>query len=96
MHNKLADVDVKTISAPECSDWYECVCGNDPESEGFQPCDVLGNPIDLSSDSAMATWDQAMMICMRCGLVMDQRSYDPAAHTVVVIGRSRVFVPQGS
>jgi hypothetical protein len=72
------------------TDWYECLCGNDPTDFGFYPCTKDGTRIDQDSDlneDISALWDAQHLLCDRCGLILDQDTFNAATHTVNVVGR---------
>lgn len=58
-------------------DAWICICGNRPDSDGFQPCDTNGNEMEplMGSD-----WD-GLYVCGRCGRIIQQE-------TLEVIGRN--------
>ena len=56
-----------THEAGSAEAWI-CLCGNDPVSDGFYPCDANGNEMEplIGSD-----WDN-LYVCARCGRVINQ------------------------
>lgn len=44
------------------TDWV-CVCGNEPHTDGFFPCDKNGNEMEPTLDS---DWE-GLYLCPRCG-----------------------------
>ncbi len=53
-----------------------CICGNRPDSDGFQPCNANGNEIEPLAGS---DWDN-LYVCCRCGRIIQEK-------TLEVIGR---------
>jgi hypothetical protein len=53
-----------------------CVCGNRPDSNGFQPCDEEGNEVEPVSG-----WKN-LYVCERCGRIVRQ-------DTLEVVGQKR-------
>ena len=51
-------------------DAWICVCGNEPHSEGFYPCDEVGNEIEPDSG-----WN-GLYVCDRCGRIIQQDSLE--------------------
>jgi hypothetical protein len=60
-----------------CGDAWICLCGNTPESDGFYPCDALGNSVEQTE----MDWDGRSYVCHRCEWMVDQQ-------TLAVIGRA--------
>jgi len=55
-----------TIKAT-AQDWWECSCGNRPDSDGFYPCTKEGEVVEPTPDE----WDGLHYICFRCGEISD-------------------------
>ena len=49
-------------------DAWACLCGNEPEEDGFYPCDKDGNEIEPST-----RWN-GLYVCLRCGRIIQQDS----------------------
>lgn len=49
-------------------DAWICVCGNQPEDDGFHPCDAEGNEMEPWADSDWAN----LYACAACGRIIDQ------------------------
>lgn len=45
-----------------------CLCGNEPSSDGFFPCDKAGNEMEPTPD-----WPD-LYVCARCGRIIDPES----------------------
>jgi hypothetical protein len=56
------------------SDAWICLCGNNPVSDGFYPCDHDGNEVE-----PVTGW-KGLYVCSRCGRIIEQS-------TLRVIGR---------
>ena len=54
-----------------------CICGNEPSSDGFYPCDTNGNEMEPSIGSK---WD-GLYVCLKCGRIIRQ-------DTLEVVGRN--------
>lgn len=67
----------ETISHDEHDpDWLICICGNNPERDGFDPCDTEGKYMEPDIN-----W-KGHYICTACGRIIEQRS-------LKVIGRKQ-------
>lgn len=55
--------------APHHDSWV-CLCGNTPESEGFDPATEHGDPVE----PVETEWDGIHYRCDRCARVIDQRT----------------------
>lgn len=55
---------------PTDPDSWKCVCGNDVNSDGFQPCNGKGKAVEPTPKK----WDGQRSVCMSCGRVIDQKS----------------------
>jgi hypothetical protein len=53
-----------------CDEAWVCLCGNDPTSDGFYPCDEKGNEIETGRD-----WNK-LYVCARCGRIIQQDSLE--------------------
>jgi hypothetical protein len=49
-------------------DAWICLCGNQPSSDGFYPCDDSGDEIEPT-----AAW-KGLYACLRCGRIIEQGS----------------------
>ena len=49
-------------------DAWICLCGNQPSSDGFFPCDKQGNEMEPADG-----WD-GLYVCLRCGRIIEQDS----------------------
>jgi hypothetical protein len=54
---------------------WVCICGNEPQDDGFYPCDREGNEVE-----PVKGWE-AIWVCFKCGRIIDQ-------HTLEVVGRN--------
>lgn len=48
-------------------DKWECRCGNTHESDGFEPCDEVGEQVPAE----LGPWDGALYVCTRCWRVIN-------------------------
>lgn len=48
-------------------DWWECVCGNTPDSDGFYTCDEFGNEVEPTETA----WKTNNYVCARCKRFFD-------------------------
>ena len=55
-------------------DAWICICGNEPHSDGFYPCNETGDEVEPKSG-----W-KGLYVCHRCGRIIEQDS-------LAVIGR---------
>ena len=65
------------LEASERDAWI-CLCGNEPQSDGFYPCDKTGNEME-----PVTGWS-GLYVCHRCGRIINQDSLE-------VIGRNLNF-----
>ena len=56
-----------------------CICGNVPSSDGFYPCDDLGEEVE----PRQGVWGGVLYVCDRCGRIINQT-------TLEVVGRRRL------
>lgn len=68
-------------------DYYVCRCGNEPDSEGFVPCVVTGQPADATLeitlvDPTTEAWTGGLYMCEQCGRVFDPATYDSTTQSV--------------
>lgn len=56
----------ETRSTP---DWWVCSCGNQPDLDGFFPCDAYGAPVEPTPEE----WDGDRYVCMSCNTIYTQR-----------------------
>lgn len=56
-------------SIAKCDAW-ECRCGNHVMSDGFYPCDKVGQEIDPTPE----LWDGDSIVCGQCGAIISQRT----------------------
>lgn len=47
--------------------WWRCICGNDPEYEGFSPSDANGTLQVVEGGGPSAAWDGRHYCCNSCG-----------------------------
>ena len=57
-------------------DFWTCVCGNQPDRDGFYPCDESGNQVEPTPEE----WKKPLYVCAACGRIIDQE-------TLAVVGR---------
>lgn len=57
-------------------DAWVCICGNNPDSDGFYPCNANGEEMepDIGSD-----WD-GLYVCSRCGRIIDEKDLSVVGH----------------
>jgi hypothetical protein len=55
-------------------DAWICLCGNQPRSDGFYPCDKEGNEMEPADG-----WD-SLYVCLRCGRIIEQNSLRVVGH----------------
>jgi hypothetical protein len=55
------------IHAP-ADDWWECVCGNAPDTDGFYPCLPDGRTVEPEE----GVWVQPLYVCARCYRIIEQ------------------------
>jgi hypothetical protein len=58
-------------------DWWTCICGNQPDREGFFPCNAEGDQVEPTP----AEWKKPLYVCASCGRIINQKTLD-------VIGRN--------
>lgn len=64
---------MERISAEEgWPDAWICLCGNTPNGDGFDPCDVYGNSVEPTEKE----WTTNCYVCCYCGRVIDQDSLE--------------------
>lgn len=68
------------IRADAEDDWT-CQCGNRPDLDGFQACDIDGVEIE---PTVAAGWT-SLYACQRCPLIVDVDTYDPIGHTIASV-----------
>lgn len=73
------DPDSAEAMAAPSEDHFICVCLNTPHASGFRPCDENGNEIEPDMD-----WND-LYVCLGCGRIADQKTYDPVTHAVQVV-----------
>jgi hypothetical protein len=52
----------------EVSDWWVCLCGNQPDRDGFYSCDRNGTGVEPTE----AEWPEPLYLCDRCGRIIEQ------------------------
>ena len=52
------------------ADAWLCLCGNQPDFDGFYPCDRQGNEVE-----PVEGWED-LYVCARCGRVIKQESLE--------------------
>jgi len=62
-------------------DFWECRCGNTHSSEGFAPCDELGEIVPAE----LGPWDGVLNVCVRCWRIVN-------GNTLEVLRRTRAEV----
>ena len=67
---------MESITAIEFDSW-ECLCGNEPSSDGFYPCDEQGNEVEPTP-----AWNGLLYVCARCDRIIDQ-------YTLKVVGKRK-------
>jgi hypothetical protein len=60
--------------------WWRCICGNDPEYEGFSPSDANGTLQIVEGGGPSAGWNGRHHCCNSCGAYFDRSN-------LVVLGR---------
>jgi hypothetical protein len=55
-------------------DWI-CNCGNTRDSQGFQPCDSEGNPVEP------LVFEEDLYACRCCGRIIKETSLEVVGHT---------------
>lgn len=53
-------------------DWFVCMCGNSPRTDGFETCLRDGTIVEPTP----ADWDGLHYKCMRCEAVYNQDTYE--------------------
>lgn len=59
--------EIVPLEAGERDAWV-CLCGNEPDSDGFYPCDETGTEMET-----VAGW-RGLYVCGRCGRIIQQDS----------------------
>jgi hypothetical protein len=77
---------IEYIKANAEDDW-ECLCGNHAMSDGFYPSDIEGNELEPLIGGP---WDGRLVMCARCGRIIDQTTFEPPRG-----GRVRVVRAEG-
>lgn len=49
-------------------EWFECLCGNTAEQDGFFSCDINGSLVSPDLDGE---WDEIHYICSQCERVIN-------------------------
>jgi hypothetical protein len=49
-------------------DWWECLCGNAPDTDGFYPCLPDGRTVE----PVEGVWVQPLYVCARCYRIIEQ------------------------
>jgi hypothetical protein len=52
---------------PGNPDAWICVCGNQPEQDGFYPCDSAGVIVEPTAED----WTSGLYVCNQCGRLID-------------------------
>ena len=60
-------------------DWWECSCGNRPDTDGFYPCTKDGEVVE----PILRDWADHYL-CYLCGEIVRQKTVD----VVLVVGRA--------
>jgi hypothetical protein len=50
------------------TDWFQCLCGNEPHSDGFFSCDSDGA---IVSPSVTSGWNERTYVCGLCHRIID-------------------------
>jgi hypothetical protein len=58
-------------------DWPHCRCNNTPDMDGFTACLADGTPVEPLADGP---WDGKLLVCLRCGRVINQETLVVSAH----------------
>ena len=53
------------------SDWFQCLCGNEPHSDGFYSCLGDGTVVSPTKDGE---WDEETYLCIRCQRIIHGES----------------------
>lgn len=48
--------------------WWMCACGNEPELEGFYPCNSEGEIVEPTPE----LWNGLLYVCDKCGRIINQ------------------------
>ena len=59
------------LKASAC-DWFVCLCGNSPASDGFDACSPDGEVVEPT----VKGWDGIHYLCLRCEAVYNQDTMD--------------------
>ncbi len=70
-----------TLEAGNQDAWI-CVCGNEPQTDGFYPCDETGNEME-----PVRGWN-GLYVCHGCGRIIQQDSLE-------IIGQKNNFKKHG-
>ena len=65
----------KRSHEPGYEDAWTCICGNQPTSDGFYPCNEAGDEVE-----PVKGWKN-LYVCARCGRIINQ-------FTLEVVGRN--------
>lgn len=66
----------------EAEDAWLCICGNQSHLDGFWPCTADGTEVEPTVDGP---WDEKLVLCRRCGRIMDQSTYSGPGTWVLVV-----------
>lgn len=53
------------------TNWFECLCGNEPDTDGFFPCKVDGT---IVTPELNGEWNGELYVCARCNRIIDGQS----------------------
>ena len=53
-------------------DAWICICGNQPNSAGFYPCDSRGNQVEPTRGN----WPEPLYVCDACGRIIHQATLE--------------------
>jgi hypothetical protein len=56
------------------SDWFQCLCGNEPHTDGFFSCEIWGEIV-----SPTPSWTNDHYVCGRCSRII-------IGETLLVVG----------
>jgi hypothetical protein len=57
----------EVLKKDEYGEYVSCICGNDAITDGFYPCDDIGNEVVPDNN-----WNGKLYVCGSCGRIIDQ------------------------
>ncbi len=73
----------RVVNETGADPWYRCICGNDPERDGFSASDSNGALQIVEGGGPSEAWDGRHYRCNSCGAYFDHDQTD-----LVVVGRA--------